>query len=526
MPLTAVAQLTEQQTFTTATPSLTAGALTAFGNVCINTITAANSFTITGTNLTAANVVVGALAGFTYSTTVGGTYTATLNLTQPGGAYSQAIFVKFTPTAVQSYNGNIPVSGGGGTALNVAASGAGVNTTPTVTTAGASAVTQISATLAGTIPSTGCSVITAYGVEYSTTSGFANGTGTAVLSTNLTGVNFSSAVTGLTVNTVYYYRAYATNSGGTVYGSQQTFTTLPAVLGATALTTFGNICVNTPAGPNSFTISSMVVSAADINVSGPTGYSFSLTANGTYTSTLSITHPAGPFSQVVFVMFNPTAVQSYNGNINVTGGGASVTLTVPVSGAGVNTGATVSTGGATNLLKNSATLSGSISSAGCSVVTSYGIEYSSFGGFANGQGKKIPSVNLTGGNFTAEATGLIQNTKYFYKAYAITGSGIAYGAEKTFTTAGLGSGLIIYSNPVTHGGMLNFSISNIQPASYILQIINITGRVVYSREQIVPLNFIDDRFIVPSNFPPGVYIFRLTNTNNSGFSASKSFLLL
>ena len=57
--------------------------------------------TITGSNLTAANVTVGALTGFTYSTTAGGTYTSTLSLAQPGGAYSQQIFVQFTPTLVQ-----------------------------------------------------------------------------------------------------------------------------------------------------------------------------------------------------------------------------------------------------------------------------------------------------------------------------------------------------------------------------------------------------------------------------------------
>ena len=37
---------------------------------------------------------------------------------------------------------------------------------------------------------------------------------------------FSSDLTALTPGTLYYIRAYATNEIGTVYGSQQTFTTL------------------------------------------------------------------------------------------------------------------------------------------------------------------------------------------------------------------------------------------------------------------------------------------------------------
>ncbi|MBL8031865.1 MAG: hypothetical protein JNK33_06130, partial [Candidatus Doudnabacteria bacterium] len=83
---------------TGAVPSITISSpLAAFGNVCINTIAGPNSFTISGTNLSAANVTVGALAGYTYSTTAGGTYTTTLSLTQPGGTYTQQIFVRFNP---------------------------------------------------------------------------------------------------------------------------------------------------------------------------------------------------------------------------------------------------------------------------------------------------------------------------------------------------------------------------------------------------------------------------------------------
>src|SRR5882757_4150915 len=74
-----------------AIPALSATTLTGFGNVCLNATSTPNSFTITGTNLTTANVTVGPLAGYSFSTTSGGTYTTSLNLTQTGGAYSQAI---------------------------------------------------------------------------------------------------------------------------------------------------------------------------------------------------------------------------------------------------------------------------------------------------------------------------------------------------------------------------------------------------------------------------------------------------
>ena len=116
-------------------PLLTAGTLTGFGSICANTIsTATNSFTISGVLLNTADVTVGPLNGFIFSTTSGGTYTTSLALTQAGGTYSQAIYVKFNPTAGGSFNGNIPVGGGGAATINVIATGTGMITPPSITT--------------------------------------------------------------------------------------------------------------------------------------------------------------------------------------------------------------------------------------------------------------------------------------------------------------------------------------------------------------------------------------------------------
>ncbi|MFN5784965.1 MAG: hypothetical protein ACK457_03295, partial [Flavobacteriia bacterium] len=138
-------------------PSLSASTLTNFGNICVNTVAGPNSFTITGTSLTAANVTVGALSGFTYSTAIGGPYTTSLSLVQPGGSYSQIIYVQFNPTLAQSYNGNISVGGGGAPTITVAVVGSGVNP-PTTATVGATqniCGSLVSASLGGNTPSTG-----------------------------------------------------------------------------------------------------------------------------------------------------------------------------------------------------------------------------------------------------------------------------------------------------------------------------------------------------------------------------------
>lgn len=452
-----------------AAPTLSATPLTAFGNVCINTTTAANSFTITGTTLTNVDVTVGALAGFTYSTTVGGTYTASLIITQPGGAFSQQIFVKFSPVAVQSYNGNIAVGGGGATSINVAAAGAGINIS--VTTGAASAITTSSATLAGTATTT-CTAITAYGIEYSTTNNFPNGSGTQVASTNINGTgNFTSGITGLIASTVYYYKAYATNAGGTIYGTQQSFTTIGTtpVITVTALTGFGNICVNTVAGPNSFIINGTNLTTANISVGPLSGFSFSTTSGGTYTSSLTLTQAGGTYSQQVFVKFSPVAVQSYNGNIALTGAGAPA-VNVAAAGTGVNTAATVTSGAASAITQTTATVSGTIPSIGCSVITAYGIEYSATNNFPTGTGTQAASTNLSGINFSSALTGLTPGTVYYYRAYATNAGGTTYGNQLSFTTAAP----VLMATPLTGFGA-NCINTTAGPSSFVINSTSITS---------------------------------------------------
>ena len=202
-----------------------------FGNVCVNTTAGPNSFTINGSNLDGLNsstISIASLPGFIYSSTSGGTYTTTLSFTYTGNSFSgKIIYIKFNPTAVQSYNGNIILNGGGITNYPVPAKGSGVNSAPAVTTGGSSIITATTATPSGTIDNTGCAPITAYGIEYSTSSGFPEGTGTPAPGSNLSGGNSSVNLTGLSPNTRYYYKAYATNSIGTTYGTQQAFTCTP-----------------------------------------------------------------------------------------------------------------------------------------------------------------------------------------------------------------------------------------------------------------------------------------------------------
>ncbi len=100
-------------------------------------------------------------------------------------------------------------------------------TTPTVTTTAVTSIMQTSATSGGNVTSDGGTTVTARGVCWSTTTNPTT-SNSKTLDGSGTGV-FVSAISGLQSNTTYYVRAYATNSNGTSYGNQLTFTTTGCV---------------------------------------------------------------------------------------------------------------------------------------------------------------------------------------------------------------------------------------------------------------------------------------------------------
>jgi uncharacterized repeat protein (TIGR02543 family) len=292
-PFTANTTLYAQWTLDS-TPTLSANALTAFGSQCINNTYGPNSFTITGSSLTSANITVASLSGYTFSTTSSGTYTNSLSLSQSGGAYSQEIFVKFSPTAATAYNGNIVVGGGGASNIDVAASGTGISGAVGITTTVASTISASGASSGGTGISNTCGTITAKGVVWGTSANptiasnlgiTSNGTGTG---------NFTSSISGLNPNTTYNYRSYATNSNGiTNYGVNLTFATLkleptnhPTTLacGTTTQTSIPLSWTDATGSsiPDGYLIKWSSVSFADI--SNPTDGS---TANGANSTTIN-----------------------------------------------------------------------------------------------------------------------------------------------------------------------------------------------------------------------------------------------
>lgn len=225
---------TNAVTITAVTETISATALTAFGNVCTNAATKpVNSFTLSGT-VKVGDISLAALNGYVYSETSTGPFTSTLSFANNSTTLNKTIYVQFSPTLAQAYNGNVVVSGGAAPSINVSASGTGVApSSAIIATNAATNVVNTTATLNGNFSqnSTCLPTITEKGFVYSVTSTNSNPlvSGTGVTKTAVSGTatgTYTLGLTSLTPNTSYSYKAYVYDGTTYYYGGVETFTTL------------------------------------------------------------------------------------------------------------------------------------------------------------------------------------------------------------------------------------------------------------------------------------------------------------
>ncbi|WP_291127435.1 beta strand repeat-containing protein, partial [Flavobacterium sp. UBA7682] len=105
---------------------------------------------------------------------------------------------------------------------------------PTVTTTTASSISVDGGSSGGDVTADGGATVTARGLVYNTAS--SPTLSNSVVTTGTGTGSYISILSGLDVNTRYYYRAYATNSAGTSYGNESNFYTLANVPGALVVT--------------------------------------------------------------------------------------------------------------------------------------------------------------------------------------------------------------------------------------------------------------------------------------------------
>jgi hypothetical protein len=294
---------------------------------------------------------------------------------------------------------------------------------PTVTTQAVSSISVTTATGNGTITDLGVPNPTAYGVCWNT-----SGTPTISDSKNDKGAAsatgaFTASMTDLTAGTTYHVRAFATNTAGTVYGTEEDFTsykvptvTTQAVSGIGTTTATGNGTIT------------------DLGVPNPTAYGVCWNTTGTPTTSDSkndkgVASATGAFTASMASLTAGTTyhVRAFATNTAGTVYGAEedfTSLKVP----------TVTTQAVSGIGTTTATGNGTITDLGVPNPTAYGICWNTTGTPTTSDSKNDKGTASATGAFTASMASLTAGTTYHVRAFATNTAGTVYGAEEDFTS--------------------------------------------------------------------------------------------
>jgi hypothetical protein len=297
-------------------------------------------------------------------------------------------------------------------------------TPPVVTTGGVSAITQTTAGCGGNVTGDGGAEVTARGVCFNTSenpetsnSKTSDGKGTG---------SFTSTLTSLTPGTKYYVRAYATNSEGTAYGSQVSFTTSPVLLATLITSTVSSITGTTVISGGNITsdgggsiTAKGVCWAETVNPTTSDNKTNDGTGSNSFTSNITGLTP-GKIYHVRAYAVNSLGT-AYGNDLQFTTGGATP-LTYPYN--------------ATDILSTSATLVGYVDANYASTIVTF--EYGTTDSY--GQSTTAIQSPLTGGGSYVEVnkniTGLAPGTIYHFRIKAVNSFGTKYSSDMTFTTLG------------------------------------------------------------------------------------------
>jgi len=398
-------------TFNASQAVATLAATTTVSSIGATTATSGGNITYNGgATVTASGVVWSttstptiALSTKTTNGAANGIYTSTITGLTPGTLYY-----------VRSYATNSV-----GTNYGAQTNFTTLNTATISATASATSITSSTATIGGTITADGGASVTTRGVVYGTSAGSAtysvtSGTGTGT---------YTIGLTGLTPATTYFVRSFATNSVGTVYGTETNFATIAI---APSLTTTAASSITKYAASTGGTITSNGGSAITAS-----GICWSTTATPT-TSNSKTTDgtTSGTFTSSITGLTAGTTyfVRAYATNGIGTSYGANQSFTT-LSSVSVNPTIDATTS-ATSISSSSAILGGNITDEGATQVSVRGLVY----GTTTGSSTFSVTAGSGGGTFTSTLSGLAQGTTYFVRSFATNAQGTSYGAETSFLT--------------------------------------------------------------------------------------------
>jgi hypothetical protein len=297
---------------------------------------------------------------------------------------------------------------------------------PSVVTTGSSSVSYTSATLSGSVTDDGGGAVTERGFYYSST-GTPTTASPSVIAPG-TGVGaFSASLTGLPVNTVYNFVAYAKNSSGIRLST--------TILSFRTLTPSMPTVVTTGSSSVSFTTASMSGNITSDGGAAVTERGFYYSSTGTpTTSSPSVIAPGtgvGAFSASLSGLTTNTLYNfvAYAKNISGTRLSSTVlsfrTLTLNPP--------TLTTTAASNITTTSFQSGGNITADGGAPIIERGICWNTTGSPTIANSRTIDGSGT--GSFSSIASPLTSYTTYYVRAYAInSGGSTGYGNQITVQT--------------------------------------------------------------------------------------------
>ena len=294
---------------------------------------------------------------------------------------------------------------------------------PTVTTQAVSAIAATTATGNGNITSLGVPNPTAHGVCWNTA-------GTPTTADSVTDLGrasatgaFSAAMNGLTANTTYHVRAYATNSAGTVYGGEVSFAS--SAIAPTAVTAAASGITTTGAILNGTVNANNQSSSVTFEYGLTAAYGTSISATPSPVSGISAT----PVSGGITGLF-PNSIYHFRvvaENATGTTFGSDLTFTTLAAAP------TVATLAASTVTPAGATLNGTVNANNQSttVIFEYGLT-TAYGTTVNADQSPLSGSAAT--SVYRAVGGLVPEVTYHYRVVGQNATGTAYGTDQAFTT--------------------------------------------------------------------------------------------
>ena len=307
---------------------------------------------------------------------------------------------------------------------------------PSAATNPATNVASYSATLNGTVNPHG--LTTTVHFQYGTTTGYGSTTANQAF-TGSTTRSVAANISGLSPSTTYHFRIVATNSAGTTYGSDRTFTTLSPTGPPVVTTNHATLIASFSATLNGSLDPHGLTTTVYFQYGTTTSYG-STTASQTKTGNTYLNISANISSLMASTVYHFRIVAT---NSAGTRSGSDMTFTT-LSATGPPV---VTTNPATLIASFSATLNGSLDPHGLS--TSVYFQY----GTTTSYGSTTASQTKTGNTYqsvNANISGLIASTTYHFRIVATNSSGTTHGSDTTFTTLSLTGPAIVTTNPATN----------------------------------------------------------------------------